>query len=75
MNDAGVFIYTSNAIKLSEYVLQLATTMNKKELIVFEEQASLQQQVVTGDATRLQHEVGFIPRDSLHEAFTEVLQS
>ena len=69
-----VNICTGQPTLLRDYVLALARTMGKEDLVIFKEQASAQQQRVVGDATRLNKEVGFTPSYTLEQAFKEILE-
>ena len=72
--DGVVNICSGKDTSIHDYVMTIAKLMNKEHLVIFEEQASAQQKRVVGDSTRLNQEVGFIPRYSLKEALEEILQ-
>lgn len=69
-----VNICTGKETSIHDYVMKIAKIMNKEHLVVFKEQASPQQVRVVGNPTRLNQEVGFIPKYSIEEALKEVIE-
>ena len=69
-----VNICTGKETSIHDYVMKIARTMNKENLVVFNEQSSPQQVRVVGDSTRLNKEVGFTPKYTIDEAIKEILE-
>lgn len=69
-----VNICTGKETTIHDYVMMIAKTMGKEDLVVFEEQASPQQKRAVGDSTRLNKEIGFVPRYSIEQAVKEILE-
>lgn len=69
-----VNICTGKDTSIHDYVMKIAKAMGKESLVVFNEQASPQQVRVVGDPTRLNKEVGFIPKYTIEEALKEILE-
>lgn len=69
-----VNICTGKDTSIHDYVMKIAKAMGKESLVVFNEQASPQQVRVVGNPTRLNKEVGFIPKYTIEEALKEILE-
>lgn len=70
----GIFnISTGKATSIKDYVLTIARLMDKKNLVVFNEQASNQYKFVVGNNSRLVNEIGWTPRYTLEQALKEVI--
>ncbi len=72
--DGIVNICTGKGTTIHDYVMMIAKEMGKEDLVLFEEQKSTQQKRVVGDCTRLNKEVGFIPRYTIEQAIKEILE-
>lgn len=70
-----VNICTGKDTTIHDYVMKIAKIMNKEHLVIFNEQASPQQVRVVGDSTRLNNEVGFVPKYTIEEGLKEVVNA
>ncbi len=69
-----VNICTGKDTSIHDYVMKIAQAMGKENLVVFNEQASPQQVRVVGDSTRLNKEVGFVPKYSIEQGLNEIIK-
>ena len=71
----NVNICSGNAISIKELSMEIASLMNKEQLLDFEDECSSQPPIIVGDNTRMINEVGYTPRYSLSEALCHILSS
>lgn len=69
-----VNICSGTAIYIRDYVLKIARIMDKENLVVFQNEASNQPQIIVGDNSRLIKEVGFVYNESIEKALNEIVK-
>lgn len=67
-------ICSAEGTSIKDYVIKIATIMNKVNLVRFDEQTSDQQKIVIGDNSKLKNELNFNLRYGLKDALGEVIK-
>lgn len=70
-----VNICSGHAIYIRDYVMQIAQTMGRPDLVMFMDEPTNQPPIIVGDNTRLKKEVGYDKFHNVGEAIKEITKS